>query len=364
MNILHVSSITNNKASGISNVVPLHVKYQSEIANVALLNCTSYKPIINSENNLQIYNLAEDCNNKSIADLPFPYNKPDLVVFHGVYFPVYSRLTRYLKDNNIPYILVPHGSLTKPAREKKKLKKIVGSLLIFNRFIKNAMAIQYLSNEELENSSPKSSRSFIGSNGMNVNSVKKEILSDIGLNLVYIGRLDPFHKGLDILIEACSNIHKEMKEFRIKLNIYGPDHEGGASKVIELINKFNVKDVVIINDGIFGEEKIKILSNSDVFVQTSRFEGQPIGIMEALSFGVPVIATPGTNMADDIDNKKCGWKADLNATDIGSTIIKAYNQKHLLKDMSLNARKFIKSKYDWNLVAKDTIYKYKELLGR
>ena len=46
MRILHISSITNNKASGMSIVVPEHCKYQNLYADVALLNCSNYKPKI------------------------------------------------------------------------------------------------------------------------------------------------------------------------------------------------------------------------------------------------------------------------------------------------------------------------------
>lgn len=41
MNLLHVCSITNNKTSGISNVVPEHFINQSKFAKVALLNCNN-----------------------------------------------------------------------------------------------------------------------------------------------------------------------------------------------------------------------------------------------------------------------------------------------------------------------------------
>ena len=41
MNIVHICSIDNDKANGISNVVPYHFIYQSKLANVAIINCNS-----------------------------------------------------------------------------------------------------------------------------------------------------------------------------------------------------------------------------------------------------------------------------------------------------------------------------------
>ena len=67
MNLLHVCSITNNKTSGISNVVPEHFINQSKFAKVALLNCNN-TPIerLKSEKNVFYYNEI----NKNIDNLP------------------------------------------------------------------------------------------------------------------------------------------------------------------------------------------------------------------------------------------------------------------------------------------------------
>ena len=51
MNILHICSISNNKASGMSNVIPYHFIYQKKYENVALLNCNKTKiELLNKEN--------------------------------------------------------------------------------------------------------------------------------------------------------------------------------------------------------------------------------------------------------------------------------------------------------------------------
>ena len=57
MNILHVCSITNNKTSGISNVVPEHFINQSKFVKVALLNCNNTQiERLKSEKNVFYYN--------------------------------------------------------------------------------------------------------------------------------------------------------------------------------------------------------------------------------------------------------------------------------------------------------------------
>ena len=60
-------------------------------------------------------------------------------------------------------------SLTLESPEKKKrLKKIVGNVLLFNRFINNACSIQYLTNNEMKLSSAFRQKHFIVDNGVHI----------------------------------------------------------------------------------------------------------------------------------------------------------------------------------------------------
>lgn len=361
MVILHVSSISNNQASGMSVVIPSHVKFQGLYSDIALLNCSSHHLEI-EDLDFPIFTREDYCIDGDILRLPPPFNNPDLVIIHGIYIPFYARIVKYLVRNNIPYILVPHGSLSRSAQKIKPLKKIIGNFIVFNRIINNAIAIQYLSEEEKNTSVAKKGYGFIGSNGINVNPIEKNFSIQDQLKIIYIGRIDPFHKGLDILLEACNLIKEDLRKNCISLSIYGPDHEGGKAKVTKLINTYGIQDIVSLNDGIFGEQKKSLLLNSDIFIQTSRFEGQPLGVMEALAYGLPVIVTPGTNMSDDVSKHRCGWTTELSAEDISKTIIKAYNEQKKLSSFSKNALEYIKNNFEWRKVSRDTVSKYNEII--
>lgn len=361
MIILHVSSISNNQASGMSVVVPLHVKYQSMYADVAFLNCSDH--VLNLKNSeYRVFMKEKDFKDGDVSKLPSPYNKPDLVVIHGVYIPFYSKIVKNLIKKEVPYIVVPHGSLSKNAQKIKPIKKVIGNLLVFNHLVNNAISIQYLSVEEKKSTVVKQKHSFIGFNGMNINTkIRKNTPSKTTFDLIYIGRMDPFHKGLDYLLEACNLVKDQMRKDGITLSLYGPDYKNGKEKIENIIKSHAISDIVSLNEGIFGEEKTSRLTNSDVFIQTSRFEGQPLGIMEALSYGVPVIVTPGTNMANEVLENNCGWKAEFTVDDIGKSILKAYKEKEKLKVFSDNGIEFIKNTYKWEKVAFDTVEQYKKL---
>ena len=51
---------------------------------------------------------------------------------------------------------------------------------------------------------------------------------------------------------------------------------------------------------IAGADKKKVLKDADLFLHTSRSEGHPMGVLEALAYGIPCLLTPGTNMASEV----------------------------------------------------------------
>ncbi len=142
MNILHVTCLSNNRASGIAGIVPSHIHWQSKYARILWLNISSdYNPP--KDLNLT-YHCLEKRWNIDISLLPKPFNKPDIVVFHGIYFYKYCLMAGQLNKIKVPYIVVPHGSLTCSSIRKKFVKKHIAFVLLFRRFLRKARAIQYL----------------------------------------------------------------------------------------------------------------------------------------------------------------------------------------------------------------------------
>lgn len=101
--------------------------------------------------------------------------------------------------------------------------------------------------------------------------------------ILAIGRLTPA-KGFDVLIEAFAGLRRH-KAARLLILGEGPERARLESRIAEL----GLQDHCQLSG--FKSNPYSFMANADIFVLPSRWEGLPTVLIEALSLGVPVIAT-------------------------------------------------------------------------
>lgn len=352
MNILHIACVVDSKFDGVCVVVPQHIVAQQKIEDVAFLNISNVKMT-------GVEKQFDYSDKLQISSLPEPFNHPDIVVFHQTYIVPYLRLSTELRKKGIPYVIVPHGDLTAGAQHKKWLKKKVANLLLFNRFINGAVAIQNLSQLEL-NSTVWENQRFIGTNGISIPNRQKESFRINDIKFVYIGRLDAYHKGLDLFVEAVATEKAFFMEHNCSFHIYGPDKNGRYANIERLIRENEVETLIHLSHEVSGEEKEQILLDADVFIQTSRFEGLPMGILEALGYGLPCLISRGTCLGEITEKYDAGWVAENNVDSIVEKMMQVVTERKQLKVKSKNARRLVEENFAWDKVAARIVECYRE----
>lgn len=110
----------------------------------------------------------------------------------------------------------------------------------------------------------------------------KKTLPD-GINIVAMGRLGP-EKGFDILLDAFAQCAVKYKHWR--LTILGEGIERG--RLEHQAEMLGVAHLVSFPGRL--REPVSILRQADLFVMSSRYEGFPNALLEAMACGLPVIS--------------------------------------------------------------------------
>ena len=100
-----------------------------------------------------------------------------------------------------------------------------------------------------------------------------------------IGRFTPLHKGIDLLIEAFNLIAKKNNEWH--LDIVGEGAEESTFR--RLIKEHQLEDRITIHP--FTNQIQDYYSHAQIYVLSSRWEGMPLVLVEAMSHGLPIISS-------------------------------------------------------------------------
>jgi len=350
MNILYFSIASGLDTAGPNISIPASISAQSKLDNVMWINLINVEK--ESWKKYPWFHQAKEWNPLRISKLPKPFSKPDLIVFEEVYSLKYATLAREARNSGIPYIIVPRGCMTKQAfNNKSKWKKVIAHPFVFDEFIKKALAIQFLSEQERSNSRKMiNPESFVIPNGISIPFEVKKDYSRNCIKGVFIGRIDIYQKGLDLFLSAINNLQNDLRENKFILNIYGPE-SNDTKQLKEIINKYGINDFVFLKGSVVGDAKKKVLLDSDIFFLTSRSEGVPMGLLEALSYGVPAFVTTGTGQRSNIENHKAGWGCDFDCQNMTSQLKYMLSSSKDLKTMG-EAAVLLSRLFDWNQLAK------------
>jgi glycosyltransferase involved in cell wall biosynthesis len=119
------------------------------------------------------------------------------------------------------------------------------------------------------------------------------------VNFLFMGRLGK-RKGVYDIIESARQIRAE----NIKISLYG---DGEIENVKTMIAANGVEDKVQVCGWINGSRKDQAFRNANVLILPSYSEGFPISVLEAMAYGIPVVATDVGGIAECIEDGVNGY---------------------------------------------------------
>lgn len=108
-------------------------------------------------------------------------------------------------------------------------------------------------------------------------------------NLLYVGRMAPI-KGLEYLIEAIHLLNN--KKIKLLMVVDPTPYLPYEKEILSSITKFGLSEKIEIKKNIHEPQRlVEIYKASDIFILPSLWDTSPITVIEAMSCGLPVIAS-------------------------------------------------------------------------
>jgi glycosyltransferase involved in cell wall biosynthesis len=162
--------------------------------------------------------------------------------------------------------------------------------------------------------------------------------------LGYIGRLSE-EKGIKYLIESSSMLND--LNIPVKVLIIG---QGPQQKELEDLAKEKGIESKVIFTG-FQWDVENWLPALDVFVLPSLTEGTPMSLLEAMAFGIPVVASAVGGVPQVIDSGKNGILVSPGKPgEIKDAVLNLYRNENFRTNISTAGQKYIAAKHnveDW-----------------
>ncbi|WP_448873263.1 glycosyltransferase [Desulfobulbus propionicus] len=305
----------------------------------------------------------------------------DMVHQHGIWLDDQWAALQWQKQTGRPVIISPHGMLDPWAVRNSAWKKKLVGWLFANESLRKAACIHALCQSEAE-----AVRTYGLKNPVAVipNGVVLPDFDHSTFNfqrptrrrrLLFLGRIHP-KKGLKELIEAWSLVQGAWRN-DWELIIAGWDDGGHLDglktqasslrlhwSVEELASDFCSRPSTLYFLGPkFGEEKDALLRSVDAFILPSFSEGLPMSLLEAWSYGLPVVMTPQCNIPLGFE-QGAAVRIDPETESIAEGLRQFFSlPDDEQKAMGLRGRRMVEEQFTWEKIAEDMCSVYKWVLG-
>lgn len=153
------------------------------------------------------------------------------------------------------------------------------------------------------------------------------------LNLLFLGQIGN-RKGVFDLLEVLGKSPEEFKN-KLRLTIGGI---GEVDRLRKTIADYGFNGEVSFAGWVSGDKKAELLNKCDVYVLPSYNEGLPISILEAMSYGKPVISTQVGGIPEIVKPGINGWLFNPGDHEALRTIIReAIQDRKRLEEYGNNA---------------------------
>ena len=178
--------------------------------------------------------------------------------------------------------------------------------------------------------------------------------------LITTASADVTMKGLRYLLEAVAKLRTER---HVELVVIGRLKEGGPSA--RIIDELGLRDVVTFITGVPERRIIELYSESELAIVPSLYEGFSLPAIEAMSCGVPLVATTGGALPEVVgkDDETALTVPPGDSEALAHKIALALDDPELRARIGAAGRQRVIERWTWRHTAVGTVEHYRALLA-
>lgn len=261
-------------------------------------------------------------------------NKIDFIHSHGKGAGIYSRLLSFLTQ--IPCVHSFHGVHIGEYNYSQKflyitLEKIL-SLFTYKVVATSKSELETFLNLQLCNED----KIELIYNGVQV---RKELVayrqpSVMSPNRIFSMVRYTYQKNVEMQLEIAKNLREKSNELKFEFLTLGTGET--KDSFVRSLDQQNLKNYFNLID--FSENRYNLMQNSLCYLSTSRWEGMPLSLIEAMACGLPVVATSVPGNVDLVSHNETGFLFNQDSPEEAASYIKLLSQDQDLRtNMSAKA---------------------------
>ena len=169
--------------------------------------------------------------------------------------------------------------------------------------------------------------------------------------LLFVGRLSP-QKNLPLLLEAAARLHP-----RVVVRMIGT-----GSMREELVSQAKRLELELQLPGIVAHEDLpEELRRASLFVMTSRIEGHPKALLEAMACGCVCVATHAPGVSELLEHRVTGLLCAAEPDELADHLKLALADQHLRERLSVNARQRVERDFSLDSILSREVEMLKQL---
>ena len=341
MKVLHVGQMIGGLGGYIRNTVT----YISDEFEFVIVHgeTDNSKPVMKNGKEVKEYTISLYRKLNPLKDLKgliqviriIQKEKPDIIHCHSAKGGFIGRMAGFLTRTKTFYTPHAFSFLSTQNKIKKRIYLFLERMARLDSFL---LACSESEKElGMEQVHYKEKRAYVWSNSVpDAQTVPPSGLKETSPYICYIGR-PSYQKNPFFLVNVIREVHKAYPDIRfyiLGVGYYSPDLE----RMKRIITQYQLENTIELFPWLNHNETMGYVKNALFYLTTSRYEGLPLAVIEAMSLGKCIVASDVLGNKDCVKNGYNGYLLPLQENLFAKKIIELIEHPDLTETFGKNSR--------------------------